>query len=126
MPFPDMENALCDALTAVTTRTGTPAPKRDVEPPEIRLLRVPGAPPGTPWQDIVQVEITHYGASRAQAWELARETETLLQALNPNGGRVGGAFVDYALKVADGVMTVDQNPDVRPVVAVWRFAVRDQ
>lgn len=124
MAFPDMEDALMDAFEVVTPRTGMPSPKGEVLPPEIQVLRVPGGPTGTPWQDIVQIQITHFGSSREEARALARGTEALLLALNPQGGRIGGAFVDYARKTADGVIVADTNEDVRPIVSVWRFAVR--
>jgi hypothetical protein len=120
----DDEDALCTALEVVTERTGTPAPKRPAVPPEIRLLRVPGGPSSTPWQEILQVEITHYGASRAQARELALGTEAVLNGLNPSGGTLAGVFYDRAERVADGVYVADTNEDIRPVVTVWRLVRR--
>jgi hypothetical protein len=120
----DDEDVLCTALETVTERTGTPAPGRPVVPPEIRLLRVPGGPRSTPWQEILQVEVTHYGASRAQARELALGTEAVFDAVNPSGATLAGVFYDRTERVADGVYVADTNEDVRPVVTVWRLTRR--
>lgn len=125
--FPDVERFLVAAFTGVVAdRVGTPHPNLVVAPPYLRVQRVPGGPGSQPWQIRPQVELVHYGATRAAAWDLEQRTDAMLRALNPCGGTLAGVFVDSALKVADPALIVDDNPELRPVVTVWRLAIRPQ
>lgn len=124
--FPDVERFLVAAVKAAGPRAGTPHPALVVDPPFVRVQRVPGGPGGTPWQLRPQVEFVHYGATRAEAWQLEAITDRLFRGLTPAGGSLAGVFVDSAYKVADPALIVDDNPDLRPVVTVWRFALRPQ
>ncbi|MGQ0774549.1 MAG: phage tail termination protein [Pseudonocardiales bacterium] len=117
-PFPDAETVVLELLAAVApTVTATADP---LILPVIRVQRVGGADDGI--SDNPRIEVACYGATRAQAWQMAERCRQLVLAGAMT--TVAGALIDKAATETPAVQLPDDSPDVRRVVGTYRLVMR--
>lgn len=122
-PFPDAEKVVMDLLSSVgPTSTVTGAV---VSPPAILIQRVGGTDDGVTDRPVVQV--TCLGATRHDAWDMARQAQQVILAsagTAVTGSLVSGVLVDTARTVTPPDQIPDRNSALRPVAAQYRFGFR--
>ncbi len=119
--FPDAEAVTADILDALpgdlTAVTETPP---EFTPPLWQVQRSTGDDNGITDRPIVQV--TCYGATRAQAWQMA---ETAREALHAAAHTiVNGVLVDSVRTVNPPAQLPDPRRDLRVVVSSYRLGFR--
>lgn len=117
-PFPDAELVALDLLEPLAgdglTVTHT---DMDLSAPTIQVQRTGGTDDGVTDRPVLQV--TAYGATRQQAWDLFRSAQQVVLA-SPgtavSGDYVTGVLIDRARTVVAGRQLPYENPDLRTVV----------
>lgn len=116
--YPDAEQvvmALLESLAPTVTETTDP-----IVTPLIRVMRVGGN--SDQLQDYPRMEIACYGATRNEAWQLQQQCEAVI--VNSPGTEVAGTLIDNARTDNPPQQPPYANPDVRRVVAYYRFTWR--
>lgn len=127
-PWPDAELVLLDLLKplvpAGTTVTQT---DEDLTPPCIQVQRIGGTNDGITDRPLMQV--TAYGRTRPDAWELARAVEQHILAAGGtavSGEHVTTVLIDHTETSTAGRQTPYVNPDIRTVISDFRLDFRRQ
>lgn len=116
--FPDAEAVVMTLLEPVApTVTSTP---ESLVTQVIRVQRVGGSDDGI--TDYPRMEIACYGTNRAEAWELAEQCRRVILASVRT--EVDGVLIDNARTDNPPTQIPYANPDVRRVIAYYRFAWR--
>jgi hypothetical protein len=118
-PWPDAEDTVMALLDGIApTYTATPA---TLTMPLITVQRVGGADDGI--TDYPRVQVTVYGSTRPQAWELAEACrQVLLAAYNTTASN--GALIDRVSTVTPASQLPDPNQDARRVMAIYQVEMR--
>ncbi|MFE9337765.1 hypothetical protein [Streptomyces sp. NPDC007063] len=119
-PFPDVEDVLADALAGFG-ETGSEYPA-DLEAhlPFVRIRRTGGDDDRRTDRPLADVEVA--AATRAQAWEIARQVQ---QRLLSGPIRVPGVgIVDRASTQVGLRHVLHENPNIRCVLATYRPSLR--
>lgn len=117
-PFPDIEKVVRDIVEPLATPyTELPT---SFPVPAVRITRTGGRDDGV--TDYPTVEITTYGSSRAEAWEvdgLIRQ-----RVLASGATAVNNVVVDFAKTVTPTQQLPDPREDIRVVTSSYRFGLR--
>lgn len=117
-PFPDAEAVLCALFEQIApTVTMTEA---DMEPPVIRVSRTGGS--SSTLQDRPVCAVVCFGATRAEAWQMAQQCEQVAQAAR--GRTVAETVIDNARVSNPPIQPAYLNPDVRQVTTMFQFTWR--
>lgn len=117
-PYPDTESAMVALLGGVaSTVTTTPA---SFTPPLVQVQRLGGDDDGV--TDFPIVAVTCYGATRAQAWQMAEQCRQLILAVGNESP--GGILIDSARTVTPSQQLPDPNTNLRVVTATYRLGLR--
>lgn len=117
-PFPDIEKAMVELLGGVaSTVTITPA---GFSPPLVQVQRIGGEDDGI--TDYPAVQVTCFGSSRAQAWQMAEQCRQLILASQCE--EPGGVLIDFARTITPSQQIPDPNTDLRVVTATYRLGLR--
>jgi hypothetical protein len=125
-PFPDAELVALDLLEPLAgqglTVTHT---DEDLAAPTIQVQRTGGPDDGITDRPVLQV--TTYGATRQQAWDLFRSAQQIILAAGGSavtGDYVTNVLIDYTGTVSAGRQLPYENPDLRTVVGEFRLDFR--
>lgn len=122
-PYPDAELVMLDLLSSVAagvTHTGDA-----LQAPTVQVQRIGGSDDGV--TDRPRVQVTCYGATRAEAWQLAEETRQIVLAAAGtavSGSYVTGVLIDSTRTVTPAQQLPERNPDLRVVSAAYELAMR--
>lgn len=120
--WPDAEAVGCDIVDLalgvdISAVTETPP---DFTPPLVQVQRAEGDDNGTTDRPVLQV--TCYGTSRAQAWEMAATAREALHAAAHH--IVNGVLVDSVRTVNSPTQLPDPRRDLRVVTSSYRLGFR--
>lgn len=125
-PYPDAELVLLDLLEPVggpdTTVTHT---DEDLTAPCLQVQRTGGPDDGV--TDHATMQVTCYGATRAQAWQLYRDAQQAVLAAGGTavtGHYVTNVLVDHTETIASGRQLPYNNPGFQVVVSEFRVDLR--
>ncbi|MEV2277869.1 DUF3168 domain-containing protein [Nocardiopsis sp. NPDC049922] len=119
-PFPDIEDVLCEALADLgETGSETPADLQD-HLPFIRPTRIGGSDDRR--TDTSRVDIDCFGATRAQAWQVARAVQQRLISGPVHVPGVG--LIDRARTELGPRRAPHPDETVRRVLATYRVSTR--
>jgi hypothetical protein len=122
-PYPDAELVMLDLLAPVAaTVTHT---DDDLTAPTVQVARVGGADDGI--TDRPRVQVTCYGATRPQAWQLAEQARQIVLAAAGtavSGDNVTDVFIDSTRTATPAQQLPDRNRDLRVVTATYLLAMR--
>ncbi len=97
----------------------------DLTAPTVQVQRTGGSDDGI--TDRPRIQVTCYGATRAQAWTLAEQSRQLILAAAGtavSGQYVTGVLIDSTRTVTPGQQLPERNPDLRVVGAAYELAMR--
>lgn len=122
-PYPDAELVMLDLLAPVAaTVTHT---DDDLTAPTVQVARVGGSDDGV--TDRPRIQVTCYGATRAQAWALAEQARQIVTAAGGtavSGDNVTGIYIDSARTATPAQQLPERNPDLRTVTATYLLGLR--
>jgi hypothetical protein len=126
--WPDAELVMLDMLSPLITTATVTHTDEDLAPPAIQVQRTGGTDDGV--TDRPTVQITCYGTTRAQAWELNNAVQELVLSKS-GGGVVSGEFVidvliDHTRTLVAGRQLPYANPNIKSVISEYRMDMRQQ
>lgn len=119
-PFPDAESVVITVVESVAPGSVFTELPESFTAPAVRVTRTGGDDDGV--TDRPLVEVTSYGATRAQAWEMDGKVRQLVLAAGATV--VNGILVDSTRTVTPSQQMPDPRADVRVVTSSYRLGFR--
>lgn len=122
-PYPDAELVMLDLLAPVAaTVTHT---DDHLKAPTVQVQRIGGSDNGI--TDQPRIQVTCYGSTRAQAWQLAEQCRQIVLATGGtavSGDNVTGVLIDSTRTVTPAQQLPERNPDLRVVSGAYLLTMR--
>lgn len=117
--YPDAESVVTEILSSVTPVVVTEL-QSDFPPPAVQVQRTGGSDNGI--TDRPTIEVTSYGGTRAEAWQLDEKCRQLILAA---GGTVrAGSLIDSTRTATPAQQLPDPRDDLRIVTSSYRLSMR--